>query len=312
VSNSTESSFLSWEAKSRDTIEVKRCYIDVAGDITAGIILSQIVYWFLPNRKGEARTTIVDDEGYRWIAKKSDDWWEECRVPPATARRHLESLAKRKLIFLAVKQFNRTPTTHIRINFDLLSDLLISKNALAQNEQIDLLNMSESTCSKRANPIKEAETTTEITAESSSLSNKSKEGRHVPFKELIFRFYQWKYQRDPDWDGSEAKQLSSLLKANPKLDVETFAHWLKNYGASDDISPGERPRIFLPKISRYSVAPLDRYGKDKTNGQINGFASLDKGIQRSIATHSALQDCLQRENECDSSFEDIDVDYPAG
>ena len=40
--------FLEWERRSRDTIDVKRCYVDVAGGLVAGVLLSQVVYWFLP------------------------------------------------------------------------------------------------------------------------------------------------------------------------------------------------------------------------------------------------------------------------
>jgi len=92
-------------------------------------------------------------------------------------------------------------------------------------------------------------------------SSEQKETRFAIFKDLLFRFYNWKYQRDPQWDGSEAKQLSALLKSDPKLDAKTFAQWLKNYGESKDICPGERPRIFLPRLSRYSVTALNQYGR---------------------------------------------------
>jgi len=37
--------FLLWERASRDTLEVKRLYIDMAGDLVAGIVLSQIVFY---------------------------------------------------------------------------------------------------------------------------------------------------------------------------------------------------------------------------------------------------------------------------
>jgi len=92
-------------------------------------------------------------------------------------------------------------------------------------------------------------------------SSEQKETRFAIFKDLLFRFYNWKYERDPQWDGSEAKQLHSLLKSDPKLDAKTFAQWLKNYGESKDICPGERPRIFLPRLSRYSVTALNQYGR---------------------------------------------------
>lgn len=45
--------FLLWEMRSRDCIKVKRCYIDVAQDLEAGVLLSQIIYWHLPDKEGE-------------------------------------------------------------------------------------------------------------------------------------------------------------------------------------------------------------------------------------------------------------------
>lgn len=36
-------SFLLWEMRSQDCIKVKRCYIDVAADLEAGVLLSQII-----------------------------------------------------------------------------------------------------------------------------------------------------------------------------------------------------------------------------------------------------------------------------
>ena len=49
------SEFLAWESMSRDTIDVKRVYCDIAGDLVAGVLLSQLIYWHLPDRNGDAR-----------------------------------------------------------------------------------------------------------------------------------------------------------------------------------------------------------------------------------------------------------------
>src|SRR5262245_57447695 len=68
--------FLLWERASRDTLEVKRLYVDMAGDLVAGVMLSQIIYWHLPNRDGYAKLQ-VQREGKRWLAKGRADWWEE-------------------------------------------------------------------------------------------------------------------------------------------------------------------------------------------------------------------------------------------
>lgn len=106
--------FLLWERASRDTLEVKRLYIDMAGDLVAVVVLSQIVYWHLPNRDGQARLQ-VQREGKRWLAKGRADWWAECRVSPKQADRALAILEGRGLIEVRLFQFGKAPTKHVRI-----------------------------------------------------------------------------------------------------------------------------------------------------------------------------------------------------
>ena len=106
--------FLLWERASRDTLEVKRTYIDMAGDLVAGVVLSQIVYWHLPNRDGQARLQ-VQREGKRWLAKGRADWWDECRISPKQADRALQILEARGLIEVRLFQFGKAPTKHVRI-----------------------------------------------------------------------------------------------------------------------------------------------------------------------------------------------------
>jgi hypothetical protein len=106
--------FLLWERASRDTLEVKRVYIDMAGDLVAGIVLSQIVYWHLPNRDGHARLQ-VEREGKLWLAKGRADWWDECRISPKQADRVLEILEGKELIEVRLFQFGKAPTKHVRI-----------------------------------------------------------------------------------------------------------------------------------------------------------------------------------------------------
>lgn len=80
---------------------------DVAGDVVAGILLSQILYWW-------PRATI-QREGQTWIAKASKEWWEECRVTEDQARRSLKALRDRGLVETKVWKFNGTPVTHVRL-----------------------------------------------------------------------------------------------------------------------------------------------------------------------------------------------------
>ena len=39
--------FLKWEQSSRDTVDFKTVYVDMVGDLLAGLMLSQIVFWHL-------------------------------------------------------------------------------------------------------------------------------------------------------------------------------------------------------------------------------------------------------------------------
>ncbi|AUB44571.1 Periplasmic protein TonB, links inner and outer membranes (plasmid) [Nostoc flagelliforme CCNUN1] len=113
-----QASFLTWEARSRDTLEVKRCYVDVTGgDLIAGILLSQIIYWHLPNEQGQPRLKIERD-GEKWLAKKREDWWDECRITPKQFDSAIKLLESKNLIKTARYKFGNAPTKHIRIDWD--------------------------------------------------------------------------------------------------------------------------------------------------------------------------------------------------
>jgi hypothetical protein len=111
------SQFLLWERSSRDSLDVKRVYIDMACDLVAGVVLSQIVYWHLPSRDGSPRLQ-VEREGKLWLAKGREEWWDECRISPKQADRALEVLEERGLIEVRLFKFGKAPRKHIRIRQD--------------------------------------------------------------------------------------------------------------------------------------------------------------------------------------------------
>jgi hypothetical protein len=179
--------FLLWERASRDTLEVKRLYIDMAGDLVAGVVLSQIVYWHLPNREGRARLQ-VRREGKRWLAKGRADWWDECRISPKQADRALQILEARGLIEVRLFQFGKAPTKHVRILPEGFlaawrTELARSTEATDEEEHppSDFPHRGKSISTKGQNPIPpkgkihlprrvkslDTETTTEITTAAS-------------------------------------------------------------------------------------------------------------------------------------------------
>ena len=113
--NPAFANFLGWEASSRDTIDFKKLYVDMAGDLMAGLLLSQIVYWNLPSKKGENRLTVQRD-GFFWLAKSRTAWWEEIRMSPREVDRSLEILRKSGLIETELWHYHDKKTTHIRIS----------------------------------------------------------------------------------------------------------------------------------------------------------------------------------------------------
>ena len=107
--------FLQWEMASRDTIDVKRSYIDLAGDLVTGILLSQIVFWHLPGENGE-RLRVTNGD-HVWLVKKRSDWWQECRITPKQFDRAAAILETKKLIITEVHRFQGETQKHIRIDW---------------------------------------------------------------------------------------------------------------------------------------------------------------------------------------------------
>lgn len=93
---------------------VHHAYVDVAGDLVAGALLGQILYWFGAGKDGKTRARIVKD-GHHWIAKARADWWDEIRITPKQYDRAAKILKDKGLIEIKTFKFAGNPTTHIRL-----------------------------------------------------------------------------------------------------------------------------------------------------------------------------------------------------
>lgn len=89
-------------------------YVDIAGDLIAGALLGQILYWFGTGKDGKSRARIVKD-GHFWIAKTRADWWDEIRISPKQYDRAAKILKDKGFIEVKTFKFYGNPTTHIRI-----------------------------------------------------------------------------------------------------------------------------------------------------------------------------------------------------
>lgn len=139
--------FIRWEAASKDTIDFKRVYAHMAGDALAGLMLSQIVFWHLPNKAGETKLRIEKD-GNLWMAVPREDWFEAICITARQADRLMTNLSETcqsdagegrpPLVEVRIFKFNSTPTPHIRLlhdNFLAVLDLCLDGHSFIQKHR---------------------------------------------------------------------------------------------------------------------------------------------------------------------------------
>lgn len=146
----TVQEFHGWEASTRDTIDFKKIYADVAGDTLCGLALSQIIFWNLPNKEGNSKLRIVKD-GYEWLAISRAEWWEQTRLTARQVDTILGKLCKNNpekirsgdgkklldvftpmpekledqpIVVKRLYRFNGSPMLHLRLNYPRLFHLL--------------------------------------------------------------------------------------------------------------------------------------------------------------------------------------------
>lgn len=121
--------FLKWEDRSKDTIDFKKIYVDIAGDLNAGLMLSELIYWYLPSKKGHENKLSVERDGFKWVAIHRVDWWDRTRMSPDQSDRAIALLIKKGLIVKKLYGFANKVTIHVRIIQDVFLKLI--------NEEID-------------------------------------------------------------------------------------------------------------------------------------------------------------------------------
>jgi len=272
-------SFLKEEAIVRDVIAVRRVYLRIAGDLAAGVMLSQIIYWFLDDQNGNKKTTI-HFEGEDWIAKRLEDWETECFLSPDQARRCLGLLRDRGLIVTANRKFNGSPTTHIRI----VKDALIrayreggTPNGSGEKPKTDM-GENPSGSGEKPKTINKEETTAKTTAEISSPPAAQTGGvsqnadavdpRWNEIREDLKAYWEFKNPAVPmPWSGAiDGLALKRFLKANPNLDRPMWQLCL-NHRARSDVPHAEEIHRWIRTLLRFVEGPRDRFDQLKPKGR---------------------------------------------
>jgi hypothetical protein len=135
--------FIAWEVMNRQSIDFKVCYVDIAGDLIAGLLLSQIIYWHLPSKQTGETKLRVKRMNKLWIAKKREDWYFEIRISPKQYDRAAKILEEKSLITIANAKdgtgkkwkFRGVPTIHISLN---IKTLIYEINKISNDIQVNL------------------------------------------------------------------------------------------------------------------------------------------------------------------------------
>lgn len=66
-----------WKAcRKLDTLAYCPSYTEITGSLAAGVLLSQVLYWFRPGKDGKTKLR-VERKGRYWLAKSREGWRSE-------------------------------------------------------------------------------------------------------------------------------------------------------------------------------------------------------------------------------------------
>jgi len=107
-----------WKYFSRhsdDMIVIRKSMVDICdGDLSAAMMISQLLYW---------HDKYKDQE--RWMKISREEWFDQCRLSPWKIREANKSLKKSGFMEIKIKRFNKLTCSHYRINFENLKNALL-------------------------------------------------------------------------------------------------------------------------------------------------------------------------------------------
>lgn len=107
---------LEMELFAEDAFRVKRAYIDISdGDLIAGILLGQIIYWHLPNKQGKSKLRARDKQGDFVLVKERTSWYDEIRITPRQYDRAIKILRDKGYVETGTTMFNAKRTQTIKL-----------------------------------------------------------------------------------------------------------------------------------------------------------------------------------------------------
>jgi uncharacterized phage protein (TIGR02220 family) len=117
-----------------NTITIPKIYVEFTGDLTAALVLNQIVFWSDKSKRTDG-----------FFYKSYKEWQEETTLTERQVRYAVDKLKKQEIVETKLKKANGAPTLHYKLNFDTLleSILTLCQNPPLQDVSIHSDNLSE-------------------------------------------------------------------------------------------------------------------------------------------------------------------------
>lgn len=115
----------------------KPAYARVAGDVAAGVVLSQVVYWFRPDAQGRPRTRAVYD-GELWFSQSYAEWEASCALSQKQMTRVLRALEAQGILRLRTITHNNSPRVLVQLCESRLVELVCQHVAPPQRPTVDV------------------------------------------------------------------------------------------------------------------------------------------------------------------------------
>lgn len=128
-----------WKAlKDLDVISYRPELVVTTGSLATGVLLSQMLYWFGPDKKGKTKLRVFR-AGRFWIAKSRRDWHLETALSEGQVQAAQERLVKLGIIEMKRFRFDGLVIGHVALNQQVLLDLLTNPPQPEEGSDLEAL-----------------------------------------------------------------------------------------------------------------------------------------------------------------------------
>jgi len=200
----------------QEVVYLQKAYLRHFSNPSAAIVLSQINYWYKPDKLGRPKLRVVKD-GVYWLAKSSGDFADECALTVRKVDVAIQVLKDAGLIEVEVHRFNGVPTRHIRV-LEAEGKAMLVTDAAVRPALNNVHVVSETTRKVFQNYLEgeyitesTAETTTETTLAEPKINIQEQVQKQTEGKELTVV---WSAKERKPLPKSTCKELEAGFKAN--------------------------------------------------------------------------------------------------